>query len=114
MVVILTTYIHWEPILQVGVKTGNRNPVNPWRMGSHFSAPTKRPYKYHGVFLGLEEPGFFWGQTTPFYNWLLGGWAPKWMEKVVIGSLPFVRHYLGHEWKGSHNPILRGPKRSPW
>ena len=28
---------------------------------------------------------------------------------MVIGSLPFVKHYLGHEWKGSHNPILRGP-----
>ena len=74
MVVILTTYIHWDDPPSWG-ETG-RNPVNPWRMGSHFSAPTKRPYRYHGVFLGFFNLAYR-GQTTPFITGYLEDGLPS-------------------------------------
>ena len=56
------------------------NPVNPWRMGSHFSAPTKRPYKYHGVFLGFFNLAYR-GQTTPFITGYLEDGLPSGWRK---------------------------------
>ena len=47
-------------------------------------------------------------------TWRMGS---QWMVQWLVGSPPpFTSHkHIGHEWNGSHKPILRVPrKRSPW
>ena len=62
-----------------------------------------------------ERRDFFF--RSIFEDVYLGEWAPRMDRKWLVLATPMYFPFISNKkaiWKGSHNTILRGRKRSPW